>query len=172
MADSRFAHSQWETVLLCSDVSHWLGEISLVLHIDTTNITEIDICPLILIPILQYPPHRYISISCLSGFAQSILQKNTANTKNTASKNDNYHVEYNFIYIESNGNIHLLTTFFQHFWSHSLWYNSRVSPFPLPGCDLCFASVTVGMSLWHALTQARDRRGRGGGGHSFSEGDR
>ena len=24
-ADSRFAPSQWETVLLCNDVSHWLG---------------------------------------------------------------------------------------------------------------------------------------------------
>ena len=24
-ADSRFASSQWETVLLCNDVSHWLG---------------------------------------------------------------------------------------------------------------------------------------------------
>ena len=24
-ADSRFAHSQWETALLCNDVSHWLG---------------------------------------------------------------------------------------------------------------------------------------------------
>ena len=24
-ADSRFAPSQWETVLLCTDVSHWLG---------------------------------------------------------------------------------------------------------------------------------------------------
>ena len=23
--DSRFAHSQWEMVLLCNDVSHWLG---------------------------------------------------------------------------------------------------------------------------------------------------
>ena len=23
--DSRFAPSQWETVLLCNDVSHWLG---------------------------------------------------------------------------------------------------------------------------------------------------
>ena len=26
-ADSRFAPSQWETVLLCNDVSHWLGAI-------------------------------------------------------------------------------------------------------------------------------------------------
>ena len=25
MADSRFASSQWETALLCNDVSHWLG---------------------------------------------------------------------------------------------------------------------------------------------------
>ena len=25
MADSRFAPSQWETALLCNDVSHWLG---------------------------------------------------------------------------------------------------------------------------------------------------
>ena len=25
MADSKFAPSQWETVLLCNDVSHWLG---------------------------------------------------------------------------------------------------------------------------------------------------
>ena len=24
-ADSRFAPSQWETALLCNDVSHWLG---------------------------------------------------------------------------------------------------------------------------------------------------
>ena len=24
-ADSRFAPSQWETILLCNDVSHWLG---------------------------------------------------------------------------------------------------------------------------------------------------
>ena len=24
--DSRFANSQWETALLCNDVSHWLGE--------------------------------------------------------------------------------------------------------------------------------------------------
>ena len=24
-ADSRFAPSQWETVLLCNDISHWLG---------------------------------------------------------------------------------------------------------------------------------------------------
>ena len=24
-ADSRFAHSQWEMLLLCNDVSHWLG---------------------------------------------------------------------------------------------------------------------------------------------------
>ena len=24
-ADSRFVPSQWETVLLCNDVSHWLG---------------------------------------------------------------------------------------------------------------------------------------------------
>ena len=24
-ADSRFSHSQWETVLLCNDVSHWLA---------------------------------------------------------------------------------------------------------------------------------------------------
>ena len=34
-ADSRFAPSQWETVLLCSDVSHWLGatlESALVLY--------------------------------------------------------------------------------------------------------------------------------------------
>ena len=25
MADSRFAPSQWETALLCNDISHWLG---------------------------------------------------------------------------------------------------------------------------------------------------
>ena len=25
MADSSFAPSQWETALLCNDVSHWLG---------------------------------------------------------------------------------------------------------------------------------------------------
>ena len=37
----------------------------------------------------------------------------------------------------------------------SLWYNSSVCPFTHPDCDLCFASVTAGMSLWHALTQAR-----------------
>ena len=28
--------------------------------------------------------------------------------------------EYNIIYIESNGNIHLLTIFFQHFGSHAI----------------------------------------------------
>ena len=42
---------------------------------DTTDITEIDICPPILILILWYPCHRYISMSC---FSQSTLLKNTA----------------------------------------------------------------------------------------------
>ena len=51
-----------------------------VLHIDTTDITEIGICPLILISILWYHSHQYISVSHFSGFAQNILQKNTANT--------------------------------------------------------------------------------------------
>ena len=35
MADSRYAPSQWETALLCNDVSHWLGaslESALLLH--------------------------------------------------------------------------------------------------------------------------------------------
>ena len=56
-------------------VSLWI-----VLHIDTADITGIDICPPILISILWYPSHRYISMSCFTSFVQSILQENTANT--------------------------------------------------------------------------------------------
>ena len=51
-----------------------------VLHIDTTDITEIDICPPRVISILWYPSHRYVSMSWFSGFAQTIWQKNTADT--------------------------------------------------------------------------------------------
>ena len=65
---------------ITSHLSDCSAVFSVVLHIDTTNIIEIDICPPLLISILWYPSHRYITISCFSGFAQSILQKNTANT--------------------------------------------------------------------------------------------
>ena len=38
-ADSRFAPSQWETALLCNDVSHWLGA-SLESALINTEINE------------------------------------------------------------------------------------------------------------------------------------
>ena len=44
-ADSKFAPSQWETVLLCNDVSHWLGPIlesALILAFKTIYVTSED----------------------------------------------------------------------------------------------------------------------------------
>ena len=38
-ADSRFAPSQWETALLCNDVSHWLGA-SLESALNGVNVIE------------------------------------------------------------------------------------------------------------------------------------
>ena len=53
-ADSRFAHSQWETALLCNDVSHWLGAnldsvqyiVTRIVHIftNTYNISITRLC--------------------------------------------------------------------------------------------------------------------------------
>ena len=46
-ADSRFAPSQWETVLLCNDVSHWLGaslESALLYKIKKKNLLK-STCP-------------------------------------------------------------------------------------------------------------------------------
>ena len=88
--------------------------LEVVLHIDTTDVTEIAICPAILISILWYHSHWYISISCFSGFAQKYFAENHYQ-HTLACQNDNFHFEYNIIYIESNGNAHLLATFFQHF---------------------------------------------------------
>ena len=48
-ADSRFAPSQWETALLCNDVSHWLG----------TNLESA------LNPANQFPNHYYIKFDLL-----------------------------------------------------------------------------------------------------------
>ena len=52
-----------------------LWALSLVLHIDTADITEIDICRPILVLILWFPSHRYIVMSCFSGFAQKFCRK-------------------------------------------------------------------------------------------------
>ena len=44
-ADSRFASSQWETALLCKNISHWLGtNLESPLHIRTHFIWYQDIC--------------------------------------------------------------------------------------------------------------------------------
>ena len=40
-ADSKFASSQWDTVLFCNDASHWLGaSIESALRISQTGIVE------------------------------------------------------------------------------------------------------------------------------------
>ena len=41
-ADSRFAPSQWETALLCNDISHWLSaSLALALYISSTRMVTI-----------------------------------------------------------------------------------------------------------------------------------
>ena len=44
-ADSRFAPSQWETVLLCNNISRWLGtSLESALHLFAGNMTSIQSC--------------------------------------------------------------------------------------------------------------------------------
>ena len=49
-ADSRFVPSQWETALLCNDVSHWLGvsleSAPIYMHIKQSRLS-ICVCPLL-----------------------------------------------------------------------------------------------------------------------------
>ena len=70
-ADSRFAPSQWETALLCNDVSHWLGtslesalvvcwscwQMSMVCH---TTLNRVYLIYLILMQILQFMIYHVI----------------------------------------------------------------------------------------------------------------
>ena len=70
----------WSPLWARKQTDWWIPRSEVVLHIDATDITEIDICPPILISILWYPSHWHISISYFSCCAQSILQKNTAHT--------------------------------------------------------------------------------------------
>ena len=71
--DSRFAPSQWETVLLCNDVSHWLGaslESSL-----WVNITPFDKSGIILWMRLDNERRRWIVTSTLIGWAVGTYTK-------------------------------------------------------------------------------------------------
>ena len=67
--DSSFAPSQWETALLCNDVSHWLGaslESSL-----WVNITPFDKSGIILWMCLDNERRRWIVTSTLIGWAHT-----------------------------------------------------------------------------------------------------